>query len=216
MQEKVHLTGGSRVRRLARDPAVSGVVLQYLSWLWMLGIVLPVAGAITFAGLRRLTNLGEPRLGSVDWFSVALSAVGFGSFVCGLSQLGAASSGALVPPVLVIGFGAAAIGAFVWRQLVLQRSGNPLLDLRTLGRRTYAVSLCLMSVGFMAMLGSMILLYLQNVRRLDVLQTGLLVMPGGVAMGLLGPTVGRVCSTATAATPWCRRARWGSWSPWHC
>ena len=55
----------------------------------------------------------------------------------------------------------------------------------------------------MAMLGSMILLplYLQNVRGLSPLQTGLLVMPGGLAMGLLGPSVGR-CSTGSAAGCW--------------
>ena len=51
-----------------------------------------------------------------------------------------------------------------------------------------------MSVAFMSMLGAMILLpiYLQNVRGLSPLETGLLVMPGGLAMGLLGPSVGRV------------------------
>ena len=56
-----------------------------------------------------------------------------------------------------------------------------------------------MSVAFMAMLGSMILLplYLQDVRGLTPLQTGLLVMPGGLAMGLLGPRVG-ACSTGSA------------------
>ncbi len=70
----------------------------------------------------------------------------------------------------------------------------PLLDLRTLRHRTYTVALIMMSVAFMAMLGSMILLplYLQNVRGLSPLETGLLVMPGGLAMGLLGPTVGRL------------------------
>ena len=51
---------------------------------------------------------------------------------------------------------------------MLQRTGTPLLDLRTLRERTYTVSLLLMSVAFMAMLGSMILLplYLQDVRGL--------------------------------------------------
>src|SRR5438067_4528504 len=51
-----------------------------------------------------------------------------------------------------------------------------------------------MAVAFLAMLGSMILLplYLQNLRGLTPLETGLLVMPGGLAMGLLGPTVGKV------------------------
>jgi DHA2 family lincomycin resistance protein-like MFS transporter len=46
----------------------------------------------------------------------------------------------------------------------------------------------------MAFLGSMILLplYLQDLRELSSLQTGLLVMPGGLAKGLLGPQVGKV------------------------
>ena len=51
-----------------------------------------------------------------------------------------------------------------------------------------------MAFAFMAMLGSMILLqlYLQNVRGMSPLATGMLVMPGGLAMGLLGPRVGRI------------------------
>ncbi len=178
----------------ALGPTVSGVVLQYLSWRWMFGIVLPIALVITVVGLRRLTDLGEARPGSVDWFSVAASAVGFGSLVYGLSQLGAGSGGTAVPPVLLVVVGLVVVGVFVWRQLSLQRTGSPLLDLRTLRLRTYTVSLLLMAVAFMAMLGSMILLplYLQDVRQLSVLRTGLLVAPGGLAMGLLGPTVGRV------------------------
>ncbi len=176
----------------ALGPAVSGVVLQWLSWRWLFGLVLPVALVIAVLGLRRLTNHGVPVAGSVDWTSVVLSAVGFGGFVYGLSRLGAEGGGVLAP-LSTIALGAAAIGLFVWRQLVLQRVGSPLLDLRTLRERTYTVSLLLMAVAFMAMLGSMILLplYLQDVRHLDVLQTGLLVMPGGLVMGLMGPSVGR-------------------------
>jgi DHA2 family lincomycin resistance protein-like MFS transporter len=176
----------------ALGPAVSGVVLQWLSWRWLFGLVLPVALVIAVLGLRRMTNHGVPVAGSVDWTSVVLSAVGFGGFVYGLSRLGAEGGGVLAP-LSTIALGAAAIGLFVWRQLVLQRVDRPLLDLRTLRERTYTVSLLLMAVAFMAMLGSMILLplYLQDVRGLDVLQTGLLVMPGGLVMGLMGPSVGR-------------------------
>jgi DHA2 family lincomycin resistance protein-like MFS transporter len=175
----------------ALGPAVSGVVLQWLSWRWMFGLVLPVAVLIAVVGGRRLTNHGTQRPGTVDWTSVLLAAVGFGGLVYGLSQLGGAT--AAVPPYAVMLVGAAAIAAFVLRQLSLQRTGTPLLDLRTLGHRTYTISLLLMAAAFMAMLGSMILLplYLQEVRGLSALQTGLLVMPGGVVMGLMGPTVGR-------------------------
>jgi DHA2 family lincomycin resistance protein-like MFS transporter len=176
----------------ALGPAVSGVVLQWLSWRWMFGVVLPVALVISVLGLRRITDHGVLVPGSVDWFSVGLSALGFGGFVYGLSRLGAEDTGP-VSPYAMIGTAVLVIGVFVRRQLVLQRTGRPLLDLRTLRERTYTVSLLLMAVAFMAMLGSMILLplYLQDVRGLDVLQTGLLVMPGGLVMGLMGPSVGR-------------------------
>src|SRR6185436_10881316 len=176
----------------ALGPAVSGVILQWLSWRWMFGLVLPVAVVISVVGLRRLTDHGERVDGAVDWASVVLAALGFGGFVYGLSQLGAAG-GSPLPPYATIGLGLAAIGLFVRRQLVLQRAGSPLLDLRTLLEPTYTVCLVLMAVAFMAMLGSMILLplYLQDVRGLDALQTGLLVMPGGLVMGLMGPSVGR-------------------------
>ena len=176
----------------ALGPAVSGVVLQWLSWRWMFGLVLPVALAIAVVGLRRLTDHGAQGAGAVDWWSVVAAALGFGGLVYGLSRLGAESDGS-VPASSVIAAACLVVAGFVARQLFLQRSGEPLLDLRVLRERTFTVSLLLMSCAFMAMLGAMILLplYLQDVRGLSALQTGLLVMPGGVLMGLLGPTVGR-------------------------
>ena len=176
----------------ALGPAVSGVVLQWLSWRWMFGLVLPVAVLLTVVGVRRLVDTGAPGAGAVDWWSVLAAALGFGGLVYGLSRLGAVSGGAVSAPTIIATSGAV-VAAFVVRQLWLQRASEPLLDLRVLRERTFTVSLLLMSCAFMAMLGSMILLplYLQDVRGLSALQTGLLVMPGGLLMGLLGPTVGR-------------------------
>ncbi|WP_148613859.1 MDR family MFS transporter [Nocardioides rubriscoriae] len=177
----------------ALGPTVSGVVLDVASWRWMFFLVLPVSVAIALAGLRRLTDVGETRPGDVDWTSVALSALGFGPLVFGLSELGG-PDGATWRAWLALGVGVTAIVAFVLRQLSLQRTGTPLLDLRTLRHRTFTIGLLLMSVAFMAMLGSMILLpfYLQDVHGLDELRSGLMVMPGGLAMGLLGPQVGKI------------------------
>ncbi len=176
----------------ALGPAVSGVILQSLSWRWIFLAVLPIAGGIAALGLRRLVNVGEPVAGSVDWTSVVISAIGFGSLVYGLSEVGVPGDHTVAYVALAVG--AAGIGSFVWRQLVLQRSDRPLLDLRALRIRVFSVSLGVMAIAFMSMLGSMILLqlYLQNVRGMSPLATGMLVMPGGLAMGLLGPRVGRV------------------------
>jgi DHA2 family lincomycin resistance protein-like MFS transporter len=176
----------------ALGPAVSGVILQSFSWRWIFLFVLPIAGGIAVMGLRRLVNVGEPVAGSVDWGSVVIAALGFGSLVYGLSEVGARGDHTVAYAALVTGV--VGITCFVWRQLVLQRSDRPLLDLRTLRIRVFSTSLGVMAMAFMAMLGSMILLqlYLQNVRGMSPLATGMLVMPGGLAMGLLGPRVGRL------------------------
>lgn len=177
----------------AMGPALSGAVLAVASWRWLFGVVLPVAALVAVLGLRRLTNVGETHVSSIDWPSVALAALGFGGLVYGLSRIGETQPGVLPAWVWVVG-GAAVVVGFVLRQRRLTRRSEPLLDLRTLSHRTYALSLLLQSIAFLAMLGAMILLplYLQDLRGLSPLQTGLLVAPGGLAMGLLGPVVGRI------------------------
>ena len=176
----------------ALGPAVSGVVLAVGGWRWLFGLVLPVAALVTAGGLRRLTDVGETHVSRIDWLSVVLSAFGFGGLVYGLSRIGESSPGA-VPAWAWVAGGAAVAAGFVLRQRWLTRRSEPLLDLRTLRHRTYALSLTLQSIAFLTMLGAMILLplYLQDLRGLTPLQTGLLVAPGGLAMGLLGPVVGR-------------------------
>ncbi|MFI0485350.1 MDR family MFS transporter [Actinomadura sp. 9N215] len=175
----------------AMGPAVSGLILQLGSWRLLFAAVLPIAAVITWRGLGRLENVGEPQLSTIDWFSVGAAALGFGSLVYGLSRFG---EGGKLLPASIVAFGLVTIAVFAVRQLRLQLRDTPLLDLRILRHRTYALSLVLMSLGFMAMMGSMILLpiYLQNLRGLSPLETGLLVMPGGLAMGLIGPGVGRL------------------------
>ncbi|WP_067687431.1 MDR family MFS transporter [Nocardia jejuensis] len=175
----------------AMGPVISGLVLQIGSWRWLFVLVLPIAGVVTWLGLRQLENVGEPQSGAIDWLSVVLAGFGFGSLVYGLSHFEIDS---IATPALIVAVGVLLIGLFVFRQIRLQRNGTPLLDLRVLLAGAYAKALVLMSVAFLAMMGSMILLplYLQNLRHLSPLQTGLLVMPGGLAMGLLGPTVGKL------------------------
>ena len=128
----------------ALGPTVSGIVLQFASWRFLFVLVLPVAGAITWVSLRYLVNVGETRKSSIDSASVVLAALGFGTFVYGLSRIGA-EGGLLPAPVLVVA-GLALVGVFVWRQLVLQRRDAPLLDLRVLTHRTYAVGVSVQAV----------------------------------------------------------------------
>ncbi|MFC9895565.1 MDR family MFS transporter [Nocardia sp. NPDC127579] len=175
----------------AMGPVISGLVLQWASWQWLFLLVLPIAGAVTYLGYRKLEDIGEPQAGEIDWASVAFAALGFGSLVYGLSKF---TPDNVLNPLLLVVAGIALVAVFALRQVQLQRKGSPLLDLRVLLAGTYTKGLILMSIAFLAMLGSMMLLplYFQHLRHLSALETGLLVMPGGLAMGLLGPTVGKI------------------------
>jgi len=175
----------------ALGPTFSGLIIDNLSWRWMFGLVLPIAGGIAVVGLSRLRNVGERSGASVHVPSVLIAAIGFGTLVFGLSEFG--RGGSRLEALVFVGVGALFVAGFVLLQVRLQRVGAPLLDLRTLGHRTYRLGLITMAAAFAGLFGSMLILptYLQGARELSPFQTGLLMMPGGLAMGLLGPRVGR-------------------------
>jgi MFS transporter, DHA2 family, lincomycin resistance protein len=178
----------------AIGPTLSGLVLQFLSWRFMFVLVLPIAVASLVYGSRRLVNVGQPGHQKLDLRSVLLSIPAFGGLVYGLSQLGRGASGPAVA-IGFIAFGLVLILIFGWRQLRLTRSGrSPLLDLRPFGYRMFSLSLALLCLAMLALFGMVILLpiYLQTIRGIGSLATGLMLLPGGLLMGLAGPTVGKI------------------------
>lgn len=179
----------------AMGPTVSGLILEHFSWRFMFVFVLPVALAALALGAKYLTNVGETEKTKLDFFSVVLTIPAFGGLVYGLSQIGGGGqSGPSPAAIAALVIGVASLTVFVLRQLRLQKVEAPLLDLRAFNFRMFTVSVLLMVVAMMALFGSVILLplYLQEVRGLGSLETGLALLPGGLAMGLLGPFIGRL------------------------
>jgi len=181
----------------AMGPTVSGLILEHFSWRFMFIFVLPVALAALALGAKYLTNVGETEKAKLDFLSVFLTIPAFGGVVYGLSQIGGGHGGQGGPGAAAIGalvIGVASLAVFVLRQLRLQKAEAPLLDLRAFNFRMFTVSVLLMVVAMMALFGGVILLplYLQQIRGLGSLETGLALLPGGLAMGLLGPVIGRI------------------------
>jgi DHA2 family lincomycin resistance protein-like MFS transporter len=177
----------------AIGPTLSGLILNYLHWRWLFVLVLPIAIGGLVLGVRRIENVTTPREAPLDVASVVLSVFAFGGGVYGLSLLGVPAGPGAPPAWIPLVIGGVAMVVFVRRQLMLQRTDAALLDLRTFGSRNFTVSLLLMAILMLVLLGTIIVLpiYLQNVLALGTLQTGLLLLPGGLLMGLLGPSVGR-------------------------
>ncbi|WP_104060158.1 MDR family MFS transporter [Arthrobacter sp. 4R501] len=181
----------------AMGPTVSGLILEHFTWRFMFVFVLPVALAALAIGAKYLTNVGETEKSKLDFLSVLLTVPAFGGLVYGLSQIGGGPGGQSGPSTVAIAalvIGVASLTVFVLRQLRLQKAEAPLLDLRAFNFRMFTVSVLLMVVAMMALFGGVILLplYLQEIRGLGSLETGLALLPGGLAMGLLGPFIGRL------------------------
>src|ERR1700733_5356411 len=178
----------------AVGPSISGAILNYLSWRWMFLLVLPISLGALALGARRIRNVTTPHRAPLDGISVILSGLAFGGLVYGLSNIGVPAAPGTLPTGVWVALGVVFLALFIWRQISLQTMGYPLLDLRTFDSHNFTVSVLLMAIMMMALFGTIILLpiYLQNVLGLSTLQTGLLLLPGGLLMGLLGPLVGRL------------------------
>ncbi|KAB8167154.1 DHA2 family efflux MFS transporter permease subunit [Streptomyces sp. 3MP-14] len=182
----------------AIGPTFSGLILSELSWRWMFLFVLPVAVVALVVGSLKISNITTPSEVRFDLVSIALSAVAFGGLVYGLSSIGEAAEGDTpLPPALPIAVGALALLAFSLRQVHLQRQDGdrqPLLDLRPFRNRAFTVGLVMLLVSMGALFGTLILLpiFLQNVQDLSTLETGLVLLPGGLVMGLIAPLSGRL------------------------
>lgn len=179
----------------ATGPVLAGAVLEVFNWRALFAIILPIALIALGMGIRWMTNLGETRRMPLDVVSIPLAALGFGGIVFGISQLGGegAGAGATTGTVALV-VGVVSLGLFVWRQLVLQRVDDALLDLRVFRSTNFTFSVIIMSILALSMFGTLTLLpqYLQNVVGLESFSAGLILLPGSVLMGLLGPIMGRV------------------------
>jgi MFS transporter, DHA2 family, lincomycin resistance protein len=190
----------------AIGPTVSGFIVETIGWHWNFGIVLPIALVALAAGARWIHNLGDTERVRIDVVSVVLSAFGFGGIVYGLSQIGggghggetaeAAEATGTSPVALIVALVVGVVGllAFGWRQLRLQRNGTPLLDLRVFRSANFSFAVAQLAVMSMAFFGAITLLplYLQDGHGLSPAETGLIVLPGSLAMGLAGPFIGRI------------------------
>ncbi|KJL32958.1 MDR family MFS transporter [Microbacterium azadirachtae] len=180
----------------AIGPTLSGFLLDHFSWRAIFVVVLPIALVAMLIGWRFLTNVGERTNAPLDVLSIVLSAFGFGGLVFGLSQIGALAGGGGTAAPLVISLIVGVVGlvAFLWRQIILQRKDDALLDLRVFASRDFTLSMVQMFLLSLAFFGTLtvIPLFLQKALGLETTEAGLVLLPGALAMGLLGPVIGRI------------------------
>lgn len=174
----------------AIGPSMSGWVVENFPWQTLFMIMLPIAIIDMIIAYFILDNVTEPTYPRLDSLSIVLSTFAFGGMLFGFGNAGNTgwlSYEVLIP--LIVGF--VSLGIFIWRQLTLD---EPMLDLRILKNPMFTLNTLLGMAVFIAMIGGMIILplYMQNMADFTATESGLMLLPGAIIMGLMSPLTGRV------------------------
>ncbi len=174
----------------AIGPTLSGWIIDNYSWRALFLFILPINILVIIVSLFTLRKVLPTSKQPIDWWSVLISTIGFGSMLYGFSSVGNSGWGdPIVLTTLVIGL--IFIGLFVWRQLHMDQ---PLLELRVFKIPAFTLSAILTALAYMAMMGvEMILpMYIQTVLGRSAMDSGLILLPGAIMMGIMSPITGRI------------------------
>ncbi|SBA90715.1 drug resistance transporter [Staphylococcus aureus] len=177
----------------AIGPTLSGYIVQNYHWnvmfygMFIIGIIAILIGFVWFKLYQYTTN---PK---ADIPGIIFSTIGFGALLYGFSEAGNKGWG-LVEIETMFAIGIIFIILFVIREL---RMKSPMLNLEVLKFPTFTLTTIINMVVMLSLYGGMILLpiYLQNLRGFSALDSGLLLLPGSLIMGLLGPFAGKLLDT---------------------
>ncbi|HDH1263442.1 TPA: DHA2 family efflux MFS transporter permease subunit [Staphylococcus aureus] len=177
----------------AIGPTLSGYIVQNYHWnvmfygMFIIGIIAILIGFVWFKLYQYTTN---PK---ADIPGVIFSTIGFGALLYGFSEAGNKGWGS-VEIETMFAIGIIFIILFVIREL---RMKSPMLNLEVLKFPTFTLTTIINMVVMLSLYGGMILLpiYLQNLRGFSALDSGLLLLPGSLIMGLLGPFAGKLLDT---------------------
>jgi len=177
----------------AAGPTLAAIILSVGSWPWLFLINLPIGLAAIVVGLKALPHVkghGHP----FDWAAAVLSGIMMGCTVFGAETF--ARESAPIGIALI----AAGIGAGVW--LVRREWGDPapLFPVDLLKIRIFSMSIATSTVSFAAqMLAFVTLPFLfQSVMGRSAFETGLLMTPWPLALGVIAPVAGRLADKMRA------------------
>lgn len=177
----------------AFGPSAAGFIIDAYNWHVLFWIIVALSLAVIVASLFALERTSmESRNVTLDKVSLVQSTIGFGSLLYGLSSIG--SFGINPFDISVTLAGVAVLIFFFRRQLHMD---SPMLQVRVLENRKFLVGtvIGMLVQGSLLAAGILMPIYLQTYLGYSATVSGLLLMPGAILMGIMGPIAGRLFDT---------------------
>lgn len=182
----------------AIGPTLSGWIIEHYDWRMLFYVIFPLALIVLIMAFFNLKDKKEKVDLTLDILSMILSSIGFGGMLYGFSSAG--NKGWNDPAVygtLIIGVIALVI--FVLRQSKLEK---PFLNFQVYNYSMFTLSSIISIMINMALFSAMILLpiYVQTIRGISPIDSGLLMLPGAIVMGIMSPITGKLFDKFGART----------------
>ena len=174
----------------AIGPTAAGIIIDRATWHDMFYIITALSAAVVVIGAFVLQKGGDTNKDvTLDVPSVVLSSLGFGGLLYGLSTIG--SYGLRVDAIAGMLVGVVALVFFFRRQLKMEK---PMLQVRVLQNRKFLVAtvIGMLVQGALLAAGILVPIYLQSLMGYSATVSGLVLLPGAIIMGAMGPIAGRL------------------------
>ncbi|MFY9273452.1 MAG: DHA2 family efflux MFS transporter permease subunit, partial [Thermacetogeniaceae bacterium] len=174
----------------AIGPTLSGWIVEHYPWRSLFYVVLPIVVVDMIVAYFILKNVTEQKHTSVDILSILLSTFGFGGILYGFSSAG--SGGWSSRQVIIsIFIGTVSLVWFILRQSKLEQ---PILRFKVFKFSVFTLTTILGMLVFIAVIGGAVILpiFMQNMLGFSAFESGLMLLPGAVIMGVMNPISGRL------------------------
>lgn len=176
-------------------PSIASAILAVGPWQWLFAVNLPVGAAALAVGWFALPDSARTGRG-VDWISTGLNVVAFGLIIVGVDVLTRGSRAWIGALALAVGLIA---GALLIRRSFSQ--ARPMVPIDLLRSRLFSLSVLTSVASFAAQMLAFVALpfFFQDVLHRSQVETGLLITPWPLAVGVAAPLSGHLADRYSAA-----------------
>ncbi|MDN6002993.1 MAG: multidrug efflux MFS transporter [Enterococcus sp.] len=174
----------------AIGPSLSGFILTKYDWHVLFLMLVPIILVVLILTICFMQPVLPIRRTKLDCLSVIESSLGLGLLLYGLSLISAKHANKVLLGASIV-LGSVFIYRFVRRQ---KKLANPFLSLEPFKQKEYVISCILLAIANMAMISfeMVIPMYIQNIRALSPLESGLSLLPGALVLGIMSPISGKL------------------------